>query len=160
MPQGAPTSPALANLCAFRLDCRLAGLARALGTDYTRYADDLVFSGGPDFAQSVDRFAIHVGAITLEEGFAVQTRKTRIMRRGVRQQVAGVVVNARLNVGRTEYDARKGSSLQLRPIRTTGPEPGRPRGLPADLAGRVAYVASLNPARGVRLRELFDRIGW
>ncbi|MGF6725986.1 hypothetical protein P3T43_005371 [Paraburkholderia sp. GAS41] len=39
LPQGAPTSPALANLCAFRLDLRLAGLARALGATYTRYAD-------------------------------------------------------------------------------------------------------------------------
>jgi hypothetical protein len=40
LPQGAPTSPALANLCAYRLDCRLAGLARSAEADYTRYADD------------------------------------------------------------------------------------------------------------------------
>jgi RNA-directed DNA polymerase len=46
LPQGAPTSPALANLCGFRLDLRLDGLAFVLGARYTRYADDIVFSGG------------------------------------------------------------------------------------------------------------------
>ena len=45
LPQGAPTSPALANVCAWRIDRRLAGLAEAAGADYTRYADDLAFSG-------------------------------------------------------------------------------------------------------------------
>ncbi|MGZ8938681.1 MAG: reverse transcriptase family protein [Limisphaerales bacterium] len=77
LPQGAPTSPALANLCAFRLDCRLEGLAKAAGAAYTRYADDLLFSGGAEFARGVERFYIRACAIALEEGFEVNTRKTR-----------------------------------------------------------------------------------
>jgi hypothetical protein len=160
LPQGAPTSPALANLCAFRLDCRLAGLARVSGTDYTRYADDLVFSGGPDFARSVGRFPIHVGATALEEGFTVQPRKTRVMRQGVRQQVAGVVINECMNLRRSEYDALKALLFNCARF---GPKDQNRAGhanFRAYLAGRVAFVASLNAARGDRLRELFDRITW
>lgn len=160
LPQGAPTSPALANLCAFRLDLRLAALAAASGVDYSRYADDLVFSGGPDFARTAGRFVIHVGAIALEEGFAVQHRKTRVMRRAVRQQIAGVVVNERMNLGRSEYDALK--AVLFNCVRS-GPQAQNRAGhadFRAHLAGRVAHAASLNPSRGVRLRELFDRIAW
>ena len=104
LPQGAPTSPALANICAYRIDCRLTGLAEASGAVYTRYADDLAFSGGEDFERSAERFAIRAAAILLEEGFQVHHRKTRIMRQGVRQYLAGVVINEHVNVIRRDYD--------------------------------------------------------
>jgi RNA-directed DNA polymerase len=107
LPQGAPTSPALANLCAYRLDCRLQGLARSAGAVYTRYADDLVFSGGSDFARSTKRFHIAVCEIALDEGFEVRTRKTRIMRRGVRQNAVGLVLNEKPNIRRADFDRLK-----------------------------------------------------
>jgi RNA-directed DNA polymerase len=89
LPQGAPTSPALANLCAYRADCRLTGLARAAGTEYTRYTDDLAFSGEEEFERSVERFSVHAAAVLLEEGFAANHRKTRIMRQSVRAAEVG-----------------------------------------------------------------------
>jgi len=45
LPHGAPTSPAIANLAAWRMDCRLTGLERADSAQYTRYADDQALSG-------------------------------------------------------------------------------------------------------------------
>ena len=107
VPQGAPTSPALANLCAYRLDCRLAALAGAVGARYTRYADDLAFSGGEALERVARRFHVAVCRIALEEGFEVHTRKSRFMRQGVRQQLAGVVLNVRPNVRRDRYDELK-----------------------------------------------------
>ena len=107
LPQGAPTSPALANLAAYRLDARLTGLAVAAQANYTRYADDLVFSGGASLAQAIARFAIQVAAIAIEEGFAVQHAKTRVMRQGVRQRVAGVVINRKINMARHDHDQLK-----------------------------------------------------
>jgi retron-type reverse transcriptase len=160
LPQGAPTSPALANLAAYRLDARLNQLALAAQADYTRYADDLVFSGGESFARSIGRFPIHVAAIALEEGFAVQHRKTRIMRQGVRQTAAGVVINQRMNVARREYDrlkailwncARDGARAQNR---------AGGRDFRAHLAGRIAHVTRVNPERGRKLMGLFERISW
>jgi RNA-directed DNA polymerase len=160
LPQGAPTSPALANLCAFRLDCRLAGLARAADASYTRYADDLLFSGGPSFARCAKRFLIHASEIAIEEGFSVAFRKTRLMRRGVRQRAGGLVLNQKMNVTRADYDVLKATLFNC----TRGdPHLQNRRGhasFQAHLAGRIAYVASIHPERGRRLQSLFDRIVW
>jgi hypothetical protein len=160
VPQGAPTSPALANLCAYRLDCRLAGLAKAAGAVYTRYADDLVFSGGDDFLRVARRFHVHAARIALEEGFEVNTRKTQFLRPAVRQQVAGIVLNAHPNVNRRVYDQLKAILCNcLRHGAASQNREGHPD-FRAHLLGRIAYVAMLNPARGQRLRALFDRIRW
>jgi retron-type reverse transcriptase len=160
LPQGAPTSPALANLCAYRADCRLEGLAKSVDARYTRYADDLAFSGGEAFARNVERFAAHVAAILQEEGFSVNHRKTRIMRQGVRQHLAGLAVNRRLNVIRADFDRLKAT---LNNCVRLGPESQNRDAVAnfqAHLDGRVGFVETINPAKGKRLRVLFERIRW
>jgi RNA-directed DNA polymerase len=160
LPQGAPTSPGLSNICAYRLDCRLAGLARAAGANYSRYADDLAFSGGPDFARSAERFSTHVAAILREEGFAAHHRKTRIMRPGVRQHLAGITLNETPNITRTDFDLLKAT---LTNCLRHGPSTQNHHGLPhfrMHLEGRVAFAESVNPAKGAKLRALAARIDW
>ncbi len=160
LPQGAPTSPALANLCAYRADCRLRALAHKAGAEYTRYADDLAFSGGPEFARSAERFSTLVAAILKEEGFAVNHRKTRIMRKGVRQQLTGLVVNARPNIRRSEYDELKAILTNCERSRPSEQNRDKRSDFRAHLSGRVSFVESINPGRGAKLRAIFNRIDW
>ena len=160
LPQGAPTSPALANLSAYRLDCRLSGLARALDSSYTRYADDLIFSGGQELERGVRCFHVHVCRIALEEGFEVNTRKSHFMRQGVRQQVAGVVLNVRPNVRRVEYDRLKAILTNCVRRDPHGQNRDGRADFRSHLGGRIAHVAMLHPERGRRLRMLFERIVW
>lgn len=160
LPQGAPTSPALANLCAFRLDCRLSGLAQAAGAAYARYADDLAFSGAAAFARSVQRFALHVAAIAAEEGWQVNHRKTRIMRQGVRQRLVGLVTNTYPNIIRPAFDRLKATLTNC--VRH-GPATQNRDKHPAfreHLEGRISFVESINAAKGRRLRALFHQIRW
>lgn len=160
LPQGAPTSPALANICCYRLDCRLAGLAKSAGAVYTRYADDLAFSGGEEFDKRVERFGIHVAAILREEGFSVHHRKTRMMRQGVRQHLAGLVTNQRINIVRSDFDRLKAmltNCVRLGP--TSQNREGRRR-FRSHLEGRLAFVEMINPTKGKRLRAIFERIQW
>jgi hypothetical protein len=160
LPQGAPTSPALANICVYRVDCRLAGLAKSAGAEYTRYADDLAFSGGDAFERCVERFSTHVAAILFAEGFTVHHRKTRIMRQGVRQHLAGLVTNECMNIVRGDFDRLKATLINC--VRL-GPESQNRDGHSAfrmHLEGRVGFVETIHPARGQRLRAILDRIQW
>ncbi len=160
LPQGAPASPALANLAAGRLDRRLAGLATRISAAYSRYSDDLTFSGGANLARASKRLATVVSVIAHEEGFTLNHRKSRIMRAGVRQHVTGVVVNIRPNIARSEFDrlkailtncVRQGPASQNREER---------RDFRAYLTGKIAHVSSVHPGRGAKLKYILDRIDW
>ncbi len=158
LPQGAPTSPALANLCALRLDARLSALARNLDAAYTRYADDLTFSGPAGLA--VARLQRAVMRISSEEGFVLNPRKTRIQRRSSRQTVAGVVVNVRPNIKREDFDRLKAILTNCARQGPTGQNRDGHADFRAYLAGRVAHVAMIHPGRAIKLWGIFDRIDW
>ena len=156
--QGAPTSPALANLAMRRLDSRLAGWAAAAGARYTRYADDLSFSGGPEVAARADAFVRGVGRIVADEGHELNPHKTRVRGAATRQTVTGIVVNSGTNVTRASYDRLR---AMLHNAASTGLEAQNRGGEPdfrAHVLGRIGWVEQLNPARGARLRELLARV--
>lgn len=94
LPQGAPTSPALSNLVMAPFDTHMSSYCEKRGIAYTRYCDDMSFSGdfkpGPLIAK-VRRFLNAMG-------FAVNEKKTRVLRQGQRQTVTGVVVNQKQQV--------------------------------------------------------------
>jgi RNA-directed DNA polymerase len=160
LPQGAPTSPALANLAAFRLDRRLSGVALASGLRYSRYADDLTFSG----PARLHRRRVQLESIATEviraEGFRANDAKSAIQSAGGRQTVCGVVVNVRPNVRRTEYDRLRATLHNAAAHGPAGQNHAGVADFEAHLRGRISWVESLNPRRGKKLRELLVEIDW
>ncbi|BDH57808.1 reverse transcriptase family protein [Tsukamurella sp. PLM1] len=156
LPQGAPSSPALVNLVLRRLDSRLTGLAQSQGARYTRYGDDLAFSKPRD----PSLIAGVVPKIVAAEGFSVNSTKTRVMRAGSRQELAGVVVNARAQVPRAEYDALR---ALLHNAARFGAESQNRDGhsdFRAHVYGRIAWVGQGNESRRERLLTMAARVRW
>lgn len=101
LPQGAPTSPMLSNLVMKRIDDQVWTYCKDRKIIYTRYADDMTFSGD----------SIHVGHLISYVAQALNhrylhlnTRKTKVMGRGTRQSVTGVVVNEKVQVSKAYRD--------------------------------------------------------
>lgn len=158
LPQGAPSSPALANLACRGLDIRLAALARSWEANFSRYADDMVFSGGRRLADPGLIEAI--GGIVAACGLRLHPTKTRLMRQGRRQQVTGITVNQHINLPRDQYDRLKAI---LTNCRRHGPASQNRDGHPdlrAHLEGRIQWAATLNPHRGLKLRQIYEAIDW
>lgn len=130
LPQGAPTSPRLSNLVNWRMDARLDALATKRGVSYSRYADDIVFSGPAGAESTRINDLIHsVKTIVADEGYAVHMhKKLRISRRHDRQLVTGLVVNEKVSLPRevrrrlraVEHSLKEGRKATLTPSQLAG----------------------------------------
>ena len=101
LPQGAPTSPVLSNIFCKMLDQRLVGLAKRFHVDYTRYADDMTFSSNHNVYQLDGEFMQELRRIIEENNLSLNPTKTRLLKRGTRQEVTGLTVGEKVNVSRT-----------------------------------------------------------
>jgi len=158
LPQGAPTSPSLSNQVARKLDKRLHGVAARLGLNYTRYADDLTFSGHPELAEKLGWLLAKVRHIAAEEGFAVNEKKTRVMRRSIAQTVTGLVVNDKISISRA---AIRRLRAILHHARCEGLDAQNRDGRPsfrAWLAGMISFVSMIRPDVGAKLRKELDQL--
>jgi RNA-directed DNA polymerase len=96
LPQGAPTSPAISNIVALKMDRRFYAYAEKFNLKYTRYADDITFSGKFKTGTVIS----FVKKVVEEEGFKLNEAKTRAMGRHQAQEVTGIITNVRLQVPR------------------------------------------------------------
>lgn len=101
LPQGAPTSPAVSNLVMEPFDRYMGTWCRERGICYSRYCDDMTFSGDLDAANVEGKAAAFLEAM----GFSLNRKKTRRISSGRRQTVTGLTVNEKLQAGR-EYRRR------------------------------------------------------
>lgn len=105
LPQGAPTSPAITNLLCRRMDARMSGIARKHGFAYTRYADDLTFSSPTGDREASRKVLWHVKKVIEEEGFHLHPDKLRIMGKGRRREVTGLIAGEKPSVPREDVRA-------------------------------------------------------
>jgi len=146
LPQGAPTSPALANLVFAPIALRFQRLAEAHRADYTDYVDDNAFSG----PRYLPRLLPLICKILGQSGFRVKTEKSRGLDRSGEQVVTGVKVNVRLDVPEAyvnetealigQYNAQGGGEGSVQ-----GPQ----------ILGRINFIRSLNPALAHQLARQF-----
>lgn len=94
LPQGAPSSPYLSNIICRRLDKRLFFLSKKIEATYSRYADDITFSGD----RSIVHYIQEIKKIINDEGFKINENKTRIKYSNERQIVTGLIVNKKLGI--------------------------------------------------------------
>lgn len=97
LPQGAPSSPHLSNLLMLPVDDRLADWLRSQPIRYSRYADDMTFSGDLTLEQ-IQSIVTLCRSVLRERGLKLNLRKIRIQRQGARQTVTGLVVNRQLHI--------------------------------------------------------------
>ena len=98
LPQGAPTSPTITNFICEHMDIKLSGLAKRFNCKYSRYADDITFSSMHNVYQKNGAFVTSLHEIIKAQNFHIQESKTRLQKRGYRQEVTGLIVNDKVNV--------------------------------------------------------------
>ena len=100
LPQGSPASPLLSNIVCSTLDKRLTDLARRYGLTYTRYADDMTFSSDHSVYARDGAFLQELDDIVRGCGFKINEKKTRLQKKGSRQEVTGLIVGEKVNTYR------------------------------------------------------------
>ncbi|NUO00441.1 MAG: RNA-directed DNA polymerase [Saprospiraceae bacterium] len=157
LPQGAPTSPAITNILCRGLDRRFEGMAKALGWTYTRYADDLTFSKKATDARDVNRVLWQARQIVENEGFVLHPDKIKVMRKGTRQEVTGVVVNEKPNVSRAKLKQFRAVLHRIETQGLSAADFGKGQVLES-IQGFANYVWMINPEKGAALKAQVKNI--
>ncbi|MGW3526859.1 reverse transcriptase family protein [Streptomyces olivaceus] len=159
LPIGLSTSPLLSNLAFLSTDHSLAEYAQSEGLSFTRYVDDLTFSG--DVA---DRHATDIAQILDAAGWSVNTRKTVFMRRGGPQYVTGLYVGES-DGPRIPRKLKRRMRWILHVISKFGYDTymaefgGREEGMRRRrLLGWACYIAAVEPDVGFPLLRKFDEL--
>lgn len=155
LPQGAPTSPAISNILCCRMDRRLQGTAAKLGYTYTRYADDLTFSSASGANGHLQKLLWRTRQITTAEGFDLNESKTRIMHRGRRQEVTGIVINEKLSVDRRTLKRFRALLFQIEKDGSEGKSWGKGGPIFEAIQGYANFIHMVDPAKG---RQYLDRV--
>ncbi|MBY2940925.1 RNA-directed DNA polymerase [Rhizobium leguminosarum] len=168
LPQGAPTSPMLANLVARHLDEELAALAFSRGWTYTRYADDLTFSidGKSSRGDAAEIMALATQAL-VRQGFASNKLKSKIIPPGARKLVLGIIVDT----DQAKLSKKFRNNLETHLYALTSDKIGvrlhmQSRGFDSivgmrkHIAGLLAFAHHVDEKYAAKLYGQFNNINW
>ncbi len=152
LPQGSPCSPKLANLTAWTLDLRLQGYVGRRGINYTRYADDLSFSGLSP--AKVVNIIPKIKEIIESEKFSVNDSKTRIAGAARARIVTGLVVSGdNIGIGAQKYKAVRAKIHQLSLLPETDDS-----GKLNEVRGWLSYLNSVDKKRFLKAKEYANKL--
>ena len=134
LPQGSPSSPLLSNIVCSSLDQRLSALAKRYGVTYSRYADDMTFSSDHSVYARDGLFFKELEDIVRSSGFKINEKKTRLQKKGSRQEVTGLIVGEKVN---TYRQFTKNLRAAVFHAETNGCTPHEFN----NIMGRVSYMA-------------------
>jgi hypothetical protein len=166
LPQGAPTSPMLANLSVRAMDERFQSLAVSEGLIYTRYADDLFFSNTGLKYTRTDA-GVLITKIYRElraHGFSPNTSKTTVSPPGARKLVVGLAVDGDRPRLRREF--KQSLRLHLHHCKRDVAAHAKARkftaiaGLQNYLQGLLSYAKQIEPEYAQRMQKEFEAIDW
>lgn len=159
LPQGAPTSPYISNIVCLRLDKRLSKLAEKIGCSYSRYADDITFSGDIH----PHEYLYLVRKIIEDEKFTINNKKTRIQSNNYRQEVTGIIVNNKLKVNvkykryirqQIYYIKKFGIDEHLKAIKCDY------SGYKEHIYGVAYFIKMVEPDEGMKWIKELNQINW
>ncbi len=166
LPQGAPTSPQIANLVARDVDENLTKFADSKGLTYTRYADDLTFSTSEKFDRTdIPAIIGSISGIIADNGFSPNVAKTTVSSPGARKVVLGLFVD------RDEPRLSREYKLTLRQhlhyLRKYGPTTHARNngnattfGIRRHVLGLIQHARQIEPVYGAARLEEFKAIHW
>lgn len=160
LPQGAPTSPVISNIVSYKLDYRLEKLAKKMNIKYSRYADDMVFSGSED--QINGKLGFIIRKIVEDEGFHLNKDKTNYFDSSKRMEVTGIVINNNKLSVKRQYIRKIEQELYFikkfglnQHLINSGINNSNYIG---HLNGKISFVYMINKEKGEELYNKFNNI--
>ena len=162
IPQGAPTSPVISNIVAFMLDVRLSKIADKFNINYTRYADDITFSGNKE---NINKSLLKIVNDIIEGcGFKVNKKKTRFASYAGRQEVTGLIVNNKEIAVPNDYIKKIRQELYY--VKKYGLKGHREKVgftnkyFKDHMLGKILFVNQIDSKKGKKLLNEFNKINW
>lgn len=150
LPQGSPCSPAITNILCRKLDSRLYGLAQKYGFTYTRYVDDISFSASGSAASDLKYILMYSAKVVKDEGFTLNQKKLRVMRKGCSQHVTGLLVNEKPNINKKSFKRFRALVYQIEKDGIAGKNWNGKTGdsMLASMYGFAGFIHQINPELG------------